>query len=305
MSFRIENISKSFGAVKALDQVSFNTEMGEIFGLIGPDGAGKTTLFRILVTLLLADEGSAAVAGLDVRRDYREIRRRIGYMAGRFSLYQDLSVRENLEFYATVFGTTIREHYDLVKPIYEHIEPFENRLARNLSGGMKQKLALCCALIHRPGYLVLDEPTTGVDAVSRRDFWDLLEGIRREGITILVSTPYMDEASLCDRVGLIQKGRLLSVGSPAGIQLKKHTRLYLFRTTGDIYSYLEKIRQVSPAVSAWLFGDEIHVISEGAQATEMLHKAVASWQVPGLEWRETEPGVEDHFMQLMSEVTNE
>ncbi|MCF8346788.1 MAG: ABC transporter ATP-binding protein [Bacteroidales bacterium] len=301
MSFRLENISKSFGAVKALDRISFSTREGEIFGLIGPDGAGKTTLFRILVTLLLADEGSASVAGLDVKNDYRAIRRQVGYMAGRFSLYQDLTVRENLQFYATVFGTTIRKHYDLIKPVYEHIEPFEKRLARNLSGGMKQKLALCCALIHRPGFLVLDEPTTGVDAVSRKEFWDLLEGIRSEGITILVSTPYMDEASLCDTVGLMQKSRLLSVGNPASMQLKKHTRLYLFRTTGTVYHYLEKIRRVSPMIAAWLFGDEIHVFSEGEQAAAELNAAVSSWQVPGLEWREIEPGVEDVFMHLMSE----
>ena len=245
MSFLLENISKSFAEIKALDRINLNISEGEIFGLIGPDGAGKTTLFRILVTLLLADEGNASVAGLDVRKDYREIRKIIGYMAGRFSLYHDLTVKENLQFYATVFGTTVEENYDLVSDIYSHIEPFEDRLVGKLSGGMKQKLALSCALIHHPKVLVLDEPTTGVDAVSRKEFWDMLKKIQKEGITILVSTPYMDEAALCDRIGLIQKGKLLSVSNSADLKLERGKSVYKFSTIGNNYDYLKRRHCIS------------------------------------------------------------
>lgn len=204
----VKQISKRYGSCVALDGVSLQVNPGEIYGLIGPDGAGKTTLFRILVTLLLPDEGQAEVDGLDTVRDYRKIRSRIGYMPGRFSLYQDLSVEENLDFFATMFGTSIAENYENIKEIYAQIEPFKDRKAGALSGGMKQKLALCCALVHRPSVLFLDEPTTGVDAISRKEFWNMLYRIRRSGVTILVSTPYMDEAALCDRISLIQKGRI-------------------------------------------------------------------------------------------------
>ena len=215
----IENISKTYnkGTVTALKSISFSIQTGELFGLIGPDGAGKSTLFRILTTLLLADRGIATVNGHDVVKDYRQIRNRVGYMPGRFSLYQDLTVEENLEFFATIFGTTIRENYDLIKDIYIQIEPFKNRRAGALSGGMKQKLALCCALIHKPEVLFLDEPTTGVDVVSRKEFWEMLKRLKAQGITILVSTPYMDEANLCDRIALIQKGEILSIDTPAQI----------------------------------------------------------------------------------------
>ena len=304
MSFTIENISKSFGKVRALDHVTFSTREGEIFGLIGPDGAGKTTLFRILVSLLLADEGTAKVAGYDVVKDYREIRKIIGYMAGRFSLYQDLSVRENLMFYATVFGTTIEENYDLVKDIYSHIEPFENRLAGRLSGGMKQKLALSCALIHRPRVLVLDEPTTGVDAVSRKEFWDMLDRIRKMGITILVSTPYMDEAALCDRVGLLQKGKLLTVSDPSKLSMPTGTKLYCFSSSARNYEYLSQFREAGDNVNAWLFGDEIHVFIHNEQMVGQLTDMVNSWNVPGLYWKERVPDTEDYFMQLMVEEEN-
>src|SRR6186713_2332499 len=216
----VENIIKTYGKKKevtALSDISFDVSQGELFGIIGPDGAGKTSLFRILTTLLLADSGKVSVEGLDVVKDYKAIRKRIGYMPGRFSLYQDLSVEENLNFFATVFNTTIKENYDLIRDIYVQIEPFKNRRAGKLSGGMKQKLALCCALIHRPVVLFLDEPTTGVDAVSRKEFWDMLRNLKQQGITILVSTPYMDEAGLCDRIGLMQQGKLLSAGTPGEI----------------------------------------------------------------------------------------
>src|SRR5215471_3912159 len=216
---QLNHIRKTYnkGKVVALEDISFTVENGEIFGLIGPDGAGKSSIFRILTTLLLADSGQASVDGFDVVKEYRQIRNSVGYMPGRFSLYQDLTVKENLNFFATVFGTTIQENYSLIKEIYQQIEPFNDRRAGKLSGGMKQKLALCCALIHRPTVLFLDEPTTGVDAVSRKEFWEMLMRLKSQGITILVSTPYMDEAELCDRVALIQNGKILTINTPRGI----------------------------------------------------------------------------------------
>ncbi|GHV69890.1 hypothetical protein FACS1894199_19120 [Bacteroidia bacterium] len=213
----INNINISYGKVRALENISFEVQQGELFGLIGPDGAGKTSLFNILTTLLLADSGEATVDGWDVIRDYKEIRMHIGYMPGRFSLYPDLSVEENLNFFATVFNTTIEENYSLVEDIYKQIEPFKKRRAGKLSGGMKQKLALSCALIHKPTVLFLDEPTTGVDPVSRKEFWDILKKLKQQGITIFVSTPYMDEASLCDRIALIQQGKIMSIATPTQI----------------------------------------------------------------------------------------
>ena len=202
----VREIAKSYGNVRALTGISFDISKGEIFGLIGPDGAGKTTLFRILNTLILPDEGVATVDGLDVVEGYKEIRKRVGYMPGRFSLYQDLTVEENLTFFATLFNTTIQENYHLVEDIYTQIEPFKNRRAGKLSGGMKQKLALSCALIHKPTVLFLDEPTTGVDPVSRKEFWEMLKRLKEEGITIVVSTPYMDEIRRCDRIAFINNG---------------------------------------------------------------------------------------------------
>ncbi|GAP71282.1 ABC transporter, ATP-binding/permease protein [Candidatus Symbiothrix dinenymphae] len=213
----IHNVSKNYAKVQALKNISFEVHQGELFGLIGPDGAGKTSLFNILTTLLLADSGGAEVDGLDVVRDYKKIRNSIGYMPGRFSLYPDLSVEENLTFFATVFNTTIAENYYLIEDIYKQIEPFKHRRAGKLSGGMKQKLALSCALIHKPSVLFLDEPTTGVDPVSRKEFWEMLKKLKQQGITIFVSTPYMDEASLCDRVALIQQGKIMSIATPTQI----------------------------------------------------------------------------------------
>lgn len=213
----VEKVCKSYGTVEALKDVSFDVKHGEIFGLIGPDGAGKSTLFRILTTLLLADKGVATVGGLDVVSEYKQIRTKVGYMPGRFSLYQDLSVEENLAFFATVFHTTIRENYDLIKDVYQQIEPFKNRRAGALSGGMKQKLALSCALIHRPDILFLDEPTTGVDPVSRKEFWQMLRNLRKQGITIIVSTPIMDEARQCDRIAFINHGQIHGIDTPEEI----------------------------------------------------------------------------------------
>lgn len=218
----IQDIVKTYGAkddkVTALQGISFEVERGELFGLIGPDGAGKTSLIRIIATLLLPDSGTVQLDGFDTVKDYKEIRKRLGYMPGKFSLYPDLTVEENINFFATIFNTTLKANYDLVKEIYSQIEPFKNRRAGKLSGGMKQKLALSCALIHRPSVLLLDEPTTGVDVVSRKEFWDMLKGLKLQGITILVSTPYMDEAGRCDRIALIQNGKVLSLDTPSSIQ---------------------------------------------------------------------------------------
>ena len=254
----INHITKRYGDVEALRDLSLEIGSGELFGLIGPDGAGKTTLFRILTTLLLADSGTASVCGLDVVKDLKEIRRRVGYMPGRFSLYQDLTVEENLNFFATVFNTTIEENYDLVRDIYRQIEPFKHRRAGKLSGGMKQKLALSCALIHRPDVLFLDEPTTGVDPVSRSEFWDMLDRLKRQGITILVSTPYMDEASRCDRIALVRSGECLSIDTPTGIRTSFDRRLYAVRCA-SMYKLLGDLREFPDTNSCFAFGDAHHL----------------------------------------------
>lgn len=250
-------VEKRFDKTVALDKVSFSVEEGELFGFIGPDGGGKTTLFRILVSLLVPDAGRATVLGLDVVRDYRALRQRVGYMAGRFSLYPDLSVHENLTFFASVFGTTIEREYEQIKPIYVQLEPFKDRRAAALSGGMKQKLALCCALVHRPDILFLDEPTTGVDAVSRREFWDLLARLKDSGLTTVVSTPYMDEATRCDRIALMHRGRLLGVDTPSGITAAYERPLFGVRAK-DRYKVLLALRRYEHAHSAYPFGEVIH-----------------------------------------------
>jgi ABC-type multidrug transport system ATPase subunit len=260
---RVESISKHFGATVALDKVSFAVEKGELFGFIGPDGGGKTTLFRILVSLLVADAGRATVLGLEVVKNYRALRQRVGYMAGRFSLYPDLSVEENLTFFASVFGTTVQREYEQIKPIYVQLEPFKDRRAAALSGGMKQKLALCCALVHRPDILFLDEPTTGVDAVSRREFWDLLGVLKAGGLTTVVSTPYMDEATRCDRIALIHRGKLLGVDTPAGITAAFGRPLAGIRVK-DRYKALLALRTYEHARSVYPFGDVIHYTDQRA-----------------------------------------
>ncbi len=253
----VQDVTKSFGTVTALDAISFTTGKGELFGLIGPDGAGKTTLLRILTTLIVPDSGTALLLGYDTVRDYRALRQRLGYMPGRFALYPDLSAQENLAFYASVFNTTIAQGMRIIAPIWQQLAPFANRRAGALSGGMKQKLALCCALVHAPELLVLDEPTTGVDAVSRNEFWDLLARLRSDGLSIIVSTPYMDEASRCDRIALMQSGHMRRIDTPAAIAASYTQPLFAVRGT-DRLGLLAALRAYPHARSAWPFGEVLH-----------------------------------------------
>lgn len=283
--------------VTALDQVSFDVARGELFGLIGPDGSGKTTLFRILTTLLLADEGVARVDGLDVVEQYREIRRRVGYMPGRFSLYPDLTVRENLDFFATVFNTTVEENYQLVADIYRQIEPFSERRAGALSGGMKQKLALCCALIHKPSVLFLDEPTTGVDPVSRAEFWDMLKRLQEQDITMLVSTPYMDEADRCDRVGFILDGKLLTVDTPAAV-IAGYERPILAVRGSDMYRLLTDLRKYPYTRSCFAFGDAHHLTQTEEQPVGDLLAFLSARGHSDVVIEPIKATIEDCFMEL-------
>lgn len=292
------NISKSFGNIIALDNISFEVNENEIFGFIGPDGSGKTTLFRIITTLLLPDKGTLRVLGLDCISGYKELRRRIGYMPGRFSLYQDLTVEENLKFYATVFGTSVEENYYLISDIYSHIEPFRNRLAGNLSGGMKQKLALSCALIHKPQLLVLDEPTTGVDAVSRTEFWAMLERLKDYGITIIVSTPYMDEAMRCHRVALIQNGKILSVDNPQKIRASFSRKLFKVKS-GDKFTLINALRKYPDTVTAFPFGDSVHATFRGDSYDNSLFQFLLQSGLKDVTVQETSAGIEDRFLELM------
>lgn len=296
-----EALAKSYGKVEALRGVSLTVERGELYGIIGPDGAGKTTLLRILATLLLPDAGRASLAGLDVVARYRDIRRLIGYMPGRFSLYQDLTVEENLQFFATVFGTTISANRHLVDDIYRQIEPFGNRPAGKLSGGMKQKLALCCALIHKPEVLLLDEPTTGVDPVSRKELWAMLLKLRREGITILVSTPYMDEAKLCDRIALMQQGRFLGADTPRGIAARYPTALFAVRSK-EMHRLRHGLAACPAVASAFSFGDAYHVTLRPGGSPAALAESLARQGHAGVAVDPIEPTVEDFFMLLGSET---
>jgi ABC-type multidrug transport system ATPase subunit len=292
----IDNLSKSYGKVKALDNVSFSVRNGELFGLIGPDGAGKTTLFRLLTTLLTPDSGSAKVAGWDVVDDYLAIRSCVGYMPGTFSLYQDLTVEENLNFFAALFGVSVRDSYELVEPIYKQIEPFKNRRAGKLSGGMKQKLALSCALIHRPKVLFLDEPTTGVDAVSRSEFWSMLADLKQRGITILVSTPYMDEASLCDRIALCNEGRLLGLDSPHQLVASFQSPLWAIRAK-NMYALLEVARRFEGVTECYPFGEFHHLVVTDAFDAEKFARQMN--RCDDFVMCEAHPTIEDLFIKLM------
>lgn len=298
MSISVKNISKSYKTLKAVDNISFEVGDAELFGLIGPDGAGKTTLFRILTTLLIADQGVAIVAGFNVVKDYKEIRNSVGYMPGKFSLYQDLTIEENLEFFATIFGTTVEENYDLIKDIYVQIEPFKKRRAGKLSGGMKQKLALCCALIHKPKVLFLDEPTTGVDPVSRKEFWDMLKRLKEKGITILVSTPYMDEAALCDRIALIQNGKILEIDTPQNIVLNHKKKIYNIAAT-DTYKLLLDLKKYPSNDSVYAFGEYIHYTDSREDFNPSdLQKYLVDNNNTEIEIHLTNATIEDVFMDL-------
>jgi len=299
----VENIIKTYGKKKeviALNDISFSVPKGELFGIIGPDGAGKTSLFRILTTLLLADSGNATVDGFDVVKDYKAIRKRVGYMPGKFSLYPDLSVEENLNFFATIFNTSIKENYDLIKHIYIQIEPFKKRKAGKLSGGMKQKLALSCALIHRPSVLFLDEPTTGVDAVSRKEFWEMLKGLKQQGITILVSTPYMDEAGLCDRVALIQDGKILSINTPQGVVDSFSKPLWAVKSS-RMLPLLQDLLQKDFVDNAYPFGEYHHVVMKNRSGEQMLQRFIQDRSDEKAVLHQTQPDIEDCFIALMKD----
>lgn len=296
---RLEHITKTFnkGKVTAVQDISFEVNKGELFGLIGPDGAGKTTLFRILTTLLLPDSGEASVDSLDIFKDTARIRERVGYMPGRFSLYQDLTIAENIHFFATVFGTTLEENYDMIKDIYQQIEPFKDRRAGKLSGGMKQKLALCCALIHQPTVLFLDEPTTGVDVVSRKEFWDMLSRLKSRGITILVSTPYMDEAKLCDRIALIQKGHIMSIDTPGRIVRSFPGQLYSIRSSHP-YKVLTDVRSFEGTHSCFAFGEALHATFRDNTEKDLPAYLQAKGHT-GVVIEQIEPSIEDCFIHLL------
>ncbi len=304
VSVQIKSIEKKFEKVEALKKLSLNIEEGELFGFIGPDGSGKTTLFRLITSLLIPDGGNIKVGEFDSETDFREIRKITGYMPGRFSLYHDLSVEENLNFYASIFNTTLKENYHLIKDVYEQIEPFKKRKAGALSGGMKQKLALSCALIHKPELLILDEPTTGVDAVSRKEFWELLKKMQKTGITILVSTPYMDEASLCDRVALMQKGSLLALDSPENIVQQYQGDLWQL-STSDMHTIIVDLSEVNSGIkNVFRFGEKVHITSDGLSQEEVssiLKEELESKGHKNIVVEAVKPQIEDCFLDLMDE----
>lgn len=299
---KLQHITKTYGKEKtvAVDNISFAVNQGELFGLIGPDGAGKSSIFRMLTTLLLPDGGSATVNGFDIVKDYKQIRNTVGYMPGKFSLYQDLSIEENLNFFATVFRTTVEENYDLIRDIYVQIEPFKTRRAGKLSGGMKQKLALCCALIHKPTVLFLDEPTTGVDPVSRKEFWEMLKRLKAQNITIVVSTPYMDEATLCDRIALIQNGKILGIDTPQNIIGAYKGNLYRIRAT-KMYQLLRDLNIYPNSLSCYAFGEYLHLslLKDDDQTKADLLHYLKSLGHLNIELELITPTIEDCFIKLL------
>jgi ABC-2 type transport system ATP-binding protein len=304
-AIEIHQASKKYGDITAVNKASFVIPENSLFGLIGPDGAGKTTLFRMITTLLLPDEGHVKVFGLDTLKDYRKIRLFTGYMPGRFSLYPDLTVQENLNFYATIFGTTIKQHYHLIEPIYALLEPYKNRLARNLSGGMKQKLALSCAMIHNPRLLVLDEPTTGVDAVSRKEFWDTLQQLGTSGMTILVSTPYMDEAVRCETVALMQEGVIMLSGKPGEI-LKDYKGKLLEIKSANRFGLLNLLRSMPEVKSAYLFGQYIHVsLNAGSPGIDRLRQYISGQGIADVKINEIGADFEDCFIGAVEKTETE
>lgn len=304
---QINQIKKTYTVNKetivALDGVSFDADLGEIFGIIGPDGAGKSSLFRILTTLLLPDSGTAEVMGYDVINDYKEIRKKVGYMPGKFSLYQDLSVEENLEFFATIFNVKIKDNYHMIAPIYSQIEAFKNRKAGALSGGMKQKLALSCALIHKPDVLFLDEPTTGVDPVSRKEFWDMLSDLKKHGLSIIVSTPYMDEANRCDRIALIQEGKFLSINQPGEIINDFKRNLFALESNQNREA-LKKLKFLEPIHSCFPFGEHLHITLKNNGDLMELETILNQEQIQFNHVNKVSPGIEDCFIELMTNPSN-
>lgn len=293
----LTNISKTYekSSLPAVKNVNFDVEKGEIFGMIGADGAGKTSIFRMLTTLLLPDSGSAKVLGYNVVKDYQEIRKEVGYMPGRFSLYQDLSVEENLNFYATLFGTTVEENIDLIRDIYVQIEPFKKRRAGKLSGGMKQKLALCCALIHKPRVLFLDEPTTGIDPVSRKELWEMLRKLKQEDIAILVSTPYMDEALQCDRIGLMKNGEMMKIDTPQNMINSYYKPLYAVYSD-NIFHLLQILEKYPNRINSYAFGDKVHVIVDKSE--KELFDYLTEKNFKDIQIEKIKPTVEDCFIDL-------
>ena len=294
----IQNISKHFGDVQALNDISLQINDNELFGLIGADGAGKSTLMRILVSVMLPDGGTVSMNNIDVVAQYKQIRKMVGYMPGRFSLYADLTVEENLQFYASVFGTTIKENYHLIEDIYKQIEPFKKRRAGKLSGGMKQKLALSCALIHKPQVLVLDEPTTGVDAVSRKEFWEMLAKLKQYGITIIVSTPYMDEATRCDRVALIQEGKILAVDAPSNITQHYGKTIYNVRAK-NIYQLTQSLKAWKHTKSVFPFGQNLHLTTHEHIGQSAIENYLIAQQFTDIFVEESFSSIEDVFIDLM------
>ena len=299
----VKNITRSFKAIKAVKETSFEVNKGEIFGLLGPDGAGKTTLMRMISTLLVPDSGTITINNLDVVKDYVALRLLIGYMPGKFSLYTDLTIAENLRFFATIFGTTIEANYELIKDIYSQIETFKDRRTGNLSGGMKQKLALCCALIHKPELLILDEPTTGVDPVSRKEFWDILEKLKHTGMTVIVSTPYMDEAKRCDRIAMMIEGEIIEIDTPKNIIAKYPETLYAVKAS-DMFQLLKDIRSFEDTASCFTFGEYLHVTLKPGCDSIRLQSWLEAKQYSNFEFKITKPNVEDYFMSKIIKMEN-
>jgi len=294
----VSGISKAFGNVQALQDISFSIEQGELFGLIGPDGAGKSTLFNVLATLIPPDSGTAIIDGYDLLNDYKKIRHVIGYLPGQFSLYGDLSCQENLEFFARLYGESIKKNYRLIAPIWEQLQPFKNRKASALSGGMKQKLSLCCALIHRPKILFLDEPTTGVDPVSRRELWDILTVLKSEDISVFVSTSYMEEATLCNRIGLVQNGKLLQSNTPEQIRDSFQGVLYALQTD-TIYLLLQHLTEFTTAQDIYAAGQHVNVILKNTSDKQLLESYLENIPVEIKKIEQIKPTIEDCFIQLM------
>ena len=304
-SIIVKNLTKTYGKknekILAVEDVSFDVDSGEIFGLIGPDGAGKTTIFRILTTVLLPDSGAVSIENLEVVKDYEELRKILGYMPGKFSLYQDLTIEENLEFFASVFNTTLEENYDLIKDIYIQIEPFKNRRAGKLSGGMKQKLALCCALIHKPKVLFLDEPTTGVDPVSRKEFWEMLQRLKKQGITIVVATPYMDEAALCDRIALIQHGKILTIDTPENISNSYPDHIFEVKA-GRISTVLKALENFEEKKNVYAYGEFVHLTIDKYRTFSETHviEYLEKEGFKNIEINAVKASIEDSFIRLLS-----